>query len=495
MTRGIVHGLEYHGRLCRRDGRPANPGRYELVFSFHADPRIQRSSWSETQQDVEIAPGGFFHVVLGVQVPIDPRQFDDRPRWVATRIIRGGRVEDETGPRAVVLGTQLQLVRFTDKALGRIDTLEGHVETLRAGPSKAELKTQTDALSLALQKLEAGELARVRALVDAFDGRLTPLDRDGGRVDLLEDRLEDLDGPDGDIVDVNDRMDLIQAKYGDGRKGVLLAARLDKLERRFAALEAQVTPDDPDEEPPVTGLPIQGGALEGGLTILKGGLAIESGDLTGKQVKVVTVDAARAVRTKRLVAQEMELRGELTVDNTQRSLQIRRVEGRAASAKRDGPLFLNPRGGDAVVVGNAEQSKGMRVHGAVQAGEFNAAGADLAERFDGDVAPGQVVRVELGRRVVRCDADYDTRAVGIVSHAPGMILGEQGDVIVALRGTVPCRVEADSGPIAVGDLLTTSSVPGHARVVTDRSRALGCVVGKALEPLASGTGVILVLVV
>ena len=45
-----------------------------------------------------------------------------------------------------------------------------------------------------------------------------------------------------------------------------------------------------------------------------------------------------------------------------------------------------------------------------------------------------------------------------------------------------------------GDLLVTSSTPGHAMKGTDRSRMLGAVVGKALEPLAAGKGVIQVLV-
>jgi len=50
------------------------------------------------------------------------------------------------------------------------------------------------------------------------------------------------------------------------------------------------------------------------------------------------------------------------------------------------------------------------------------------------------------------------------------------------------------GPITTGDLLVTSSTPGHAMKGTDRARMLGAVVGKALEPLREGTGVIQVLV-
>ena len=65
---------------------------------------------------------------------------------------------------------------------------------------------------------------------------------------------------------------------------------------------------------------------------------------------------------------------------------------------------------------------------------------------------------------------------------------------LALVGRVPCKVDATYGPIAVGDLLTTSPTPGHAMRCDDRLACLGAILGKALEPLDTGTGVILVLV-
>jgi hypothetical protein len=68
------------------------------------------------------------------------------------------------------------------------------------------------------------------------------------------------------------------------------------------------------------------------------------------------------------------------------------------------------------------------------------------------------------------------------------------EVPLAVVGIVPCKVTAQNGPIRVGDLLVTSSRPGHAMKGTSRSRMLGAVVGKALEPLPKGTGVIQVLV-
>jgi hypothetical protein len=65
---------------------------------------------------------------------------------------------------------------------------------------------------------------------------------------------------------------------------------------------------------------------------------------------------------------------------------------------------------------------------------------------------------------------------------------------LAVVGIVPCKVTAENGAIARGDLLVTSSRPGYAMKGTDRRRMLGAVVGKALRPLAQGAAVIEVLV-
>ena len=60
------------------------------------------------------------------------------------------------------------------------------------------------------------------------------------------------------------------------------------------------------------------------------------------------------------------------------------------------------------------------------------------------------------------------------------------EVPIAIIGIVPAKVSAENGPIQPGDMLVTSSTPGHA-MRDDRPEA-GTIVGKALEPLASGTG-------
>ena len=55
-------------------------------------------------------------------------------------------------------------------------------------------------------------------------------------------------------------------------------------------------------------------------------------------------------------------------------------------------------------------------------------------------------------------------------------------------------MDAQYGPIEVGDLLTTSPTPGHAMKATDASLAFGAILGKALGPWRDGSGLIPMLI-
>ena len=129
---------------------------------------------------------------------------------------------------------------------------------------------------------------------------------------------------------------------------------------------------------------------------------------------------------------------------------------------------------------------------------FQARGMDIAERFKvlEGIEPGEVVVMgDRKETVERCTRAYDTRVIGIASGDPAFILGiEEDEAPVALCGRVPCNVDADISPIAIGDLLTTSATPGHAQKVLDRDEAVGAIIGKAMEPMETGKGRILVLV-
>jgi hypothetical protein len=89
----------------------------------------------------------------------------------------------------------------------------------------------------------------------------------------------------------------------------------------------------------------------------------------------------------------------------------------------------------------------------------------------------------------------------VVSDSPGVILGVggEGKLKVATTGRVKVRVDATRSPVEVGDLLVTSEAEGLAMKSVEvdlggvKIHRPGTIIGKALEPLASGTGEILVL--
>ena len=75
-----------------------------------------------------------------------------------------------------------------------------------------------------------------------------------------------------------------------------------------------------------------------------------------------------------------------------------------------------------------------------------------------------------------------------------------GKIPLAVVGVVPVKASAENGPIRPGDLLTTASTPGHAMRAEPMTvngvtfYPSGVIIGKALEGLEKGTGVIRMLV-
>jgi hypothetical protein len=194
---------------------------------------------------------------------------------------------------------------------------------------------------------------------------------------------------------------------------------------------------------------------------------------------------------------------------------------------RNGFLLVNGAGGEMAYMGGDGAGNDVQV-GSLNAGVQNVAmynaasgtymhlfvkalsivgGADLAEPFpmsQPDVTPGSVVVIDPqhpGRLKLSSDP-YDRKVAGVVSGAGGVSPGIsmiQEDKLeagknVALTGRVYVQASANNGPIEPGDLLTTSSQPGHAMKANDAGRSQGAILGKAMTGLNEGTGLVLVLV-
>ena len=158
-----------------------------------------------------------------------------------------------------------------------------------------------------------------------------------------------------------------------------------------------------------------------------------------------------------------------------------------------------------VVIKNNNDTETIKITGST--GDIELLNADVAEEFEiqpdclAEVSPGTVVVVDESGRLRPCDEAYDGRVVGIVAGAgqyrPGIVLDRKGGrnrLPVAMVGKVYCWVEADSEPVRVGDLLTTSGMKGHAKRASNRLEAFGSVIGKALQTLTQGRALIPVLV-
>jgi hypothetical protein len=171
----------------------------------------------------------------------------------------------------------------------------------------------------------------------------------------------------------------------------------------------------------------------------------------------------------------------------------------------------NPLGGDLFVGEMAPGKNVFRVDktGAVYAdGGYHTGGADFAESVASKGATAQyaagdvlVIDADGDRRLARANEPYSTTVAGIYSTKPGMLASPHAlsqaassEVPLAVVGIVPCKVSASNGAIHRGDLLVTSSKAGYAMKGTDRSRMVGAIVGKALQPLPKGDGLIEVLI-
>jgi hypothetical protein len=165
--------------------------------------------------------------------------------------------------------------------------------------------------------------------------------------------------------------------------------------------------------------------------------------------------------------------------------------------------------GGSIEVSGPDGSATVQIKGGPSSGSIllNGRALDYAEVFElcdeQALEPGHVLVIDpekSGRLKISMQA-YDRAVAGIIAGADGLqsgiVLGARPDGShkpVALSGRVYCWVDASYGKIEPGDLLTTSPTPGHAMRVSDRSKAQGAIIGKAMEGLKQGRGRILVLV-
>lgn len=187
------------------------------------------------------------------------------------------------------------------------------------------------------------------------------------------------------------------------------------------------------------------------------------------------------------------------------------VQGKSQNARHSGVSGINEGGGIGVFGAGATagQFNGpVNINGNLtMQGGGDVILADCAEEFECSsrsvlAEPGYVMVLDDSGVIRPCNGGYERGTVGVVSGAgtfrPAIVLDRIQDAEnrapIALIGKVCCYVDANFTPIRVGDLLTTSPTTGHAMKAIDHTRAFGAVIGKALQPLAGGKGLIAILV-
>jgi len=135
-------------------------------------------------------------------------------------------------------------------------------------------------------------------------------------------------------------------------------------------------------------------------------------------------------------------------------------------------------------------------------------GADLAEAFDvngsfTNYKPGDVLVISTSqdRTMEKSSTPYSSLVAGVFATKPGLMLTEGNavdditdKVPLGMVGVIPTKVCDEGGAIQRGDLLVTSSKAGYAMKGDPERVKPGQVIGKALQELASGEGMIKVLV-
>jgi hypothetical protein len=150
--------------------------------------------------------------------------------------------------------------------------------------------------------------------------------------------------------------------------------------------------------------------------------------------------------------------------------------------------------------GNVQVTKDIAVDG-----DIRLPARDIAELFQAppevELLPGSVMVIGSEGMLTPSTEAYDSRVVGIVSsggeHRPAMILGAghpEATASIAMVGTTYCLADASDAPILPGDLLVSGRRKGHAMKALDPFLRVGAIIGKSLERLDSGQGLVRVVV-
>jgi hypothetical protein len=477
QTASSTRLIPYSAAALNVDGSPVT-GEVTLTFALYEEQVGGASLWHETQR-VHTDQRGRYLVYLGNVTPIPQVVFsEERARWLA--VIIDGREQTRA------------MLAAAPYALHAADA-----ETLGGHPAASFVRSGADG------RLETGAGNVVQAAVDGsgVTGQLTKwASPDFLSSSVISESATNRVGvglPDptgGGVVD-----SVFTIRNFDNNTG--FAVLNESQQRRFAlntrANGSWILYDG------------TGGTWNAGFRQVGGRVGVGTEPVTGVDVLMTNTNAGRFVLSGGGGLAALVGR----TDGSGPAVSAHTQHASAGTAIK--ALSTNSGASHTLLVG-AFQSPGGEVNvfrvnaaGNVFAASYTVGGADFAEEVDTlqpvqTYEPGDVMIIgsTKDRAVTRSNQPYATTVIGVYSTQPGIVASphtmddpdRMGKLPLAMIGIVPCKVSDENGAIQRGDLLVTSGTPGHAMKGTERDRMTGAIVGKALEPLASGTGKILIAV-
>jgi len=148
----------------------------------------------------------------------------------------------------------------------------------------------------------------------------------------------------------------------------------------------------------------------------------------------------------------------------------------------------------------------VQVNGNVWANSYSGPGCDIAELYQVNsnsiAESGDIVVLDKDNEmsIKKSSKPYSAMAIGVISTNPNLTMGAfkgvdgKNYLPVALLGRIPTKVIVENGPIEIGDNIVSSSKSGYGMRCDDYDKCKGAIIGKALQKLDSGEGIIEVLI-
>ena len=174
------------------------------------------------------------------------------------------------------------------------------------------------------------------------------------------------------------------------------------------------------------------------------------------------------------------------------------VDGFGKINKYDNSISLKGNGDALKVTGDASFNGNITIANTTTS---NDAPVNFVEYFEVEeseyIAPGDLLTVHAdgNSRLNKSRSSYNKTVIGPVSGNPTISINNSGLETriypVTLAGKTLCKIDARETPVKPGDLIVTSDTPGCGMVAKiDSFNKIGTVIGKALDSLEDGIGLI-----